>query len=147
MPGQLDMANLMGGGAFPQSSSSQSLTNQHRSDNHGIDNAIKFTSQTNREQSQQPAAVQPPPGFGSPFMQPQMNMLQQHYNPQQYPPAHFMMPNIGTAGGRQIYSQDEERKSYDKMSGVKSQPTQPPAYHNGSHYGMGNNNKKYNWNS
>ena len=80
-------------------------------------------------------------------MQPQINMLQQHYTPHNY--AQFMMPNIGNAGGRQIYSQDEERKSYDKMSGVKAQPTQPQAYHTNGHYGMGGGtaNKKYNWNS
>ena len=64
VPG-MDMTNLMGGGAFPQSSSSQSLSTQHRSDNHGIENTMKFSTQSNRDQSQQPSAVQPPPGFGT----------------------------------------------------------------------------------
>jgi hypothetical protein len=154
MPG-MDMANLMGTGVFPQSTSNQSLTSQqHRSDSHGLDNTMKFPSQTSRDQSQQPSAVQPPPGFGtSPFGMPQqMSMLHQQYNPQQY--AHFMMPNIGSGGGRQIYGggvgqEDERKQQYDKMAGVKPQQPQQQPYHNGGgHYSMGQANKKqYNWNS
>jgi len=145
-------AMLPGTTPMSQSGNNQQMqSNQHRSDAHNME-GLKYPSQNSRDQNQQPSNVAPPPGFANPgnFMnQPALSSL---FMQQQYPPHpySFMMPNVGSAG-RQMYSQEDERKSYDKMGGAKqAQATPPPHYHNGSggYLNIGGMNKKpYNWNN
>ncbi|CAI4220871.1 unnamed protein product [Auanema sp. JU1783] len=130
-----------------QSGNGQQLQgNQHRSDSHSMD-GIKYQSQSSREQSQQGSNVAPPPGFANPsyMNQPPLSSLfMQQYTPMQFS---YMMPNVGNAG-RQMY-QEEDRKSYDKMSGAKQAQATPPPHHynhNGGNY-MNINKKQYNWNN
>jgi len=146
-------AMLPGTTPMSQSGNTQQMqSNQHRSDAHNME-GLKYPSQNSRDQNQQPSNVAPPPGFANPgsFMnQPALSSLfmQQQYAPHPYS---FMMPNVGSAG-RQMYSQEDERKSYDKMGGAKqAQATPPPHYHNngsGGYLNIGGMNKKpYNWNN
>ncbi|KAK6030684.1 oxidoreductase, short chain dehydrogenase/reductase family protein [Ostertagia ostertagi] len=104
---------------------------QHRSDTHNLVDMNKFASGNTRDGSgQQPSNVAPPPGFANPSFMPQPGLsslfLQQQFPPHPYS---FMMPNVGS--GRQMYPQEDDRKSYDKMGGAKqAQATPPQHYHN-----------------
>ncbi|WKX92283.1 hypothetical protein Q1695_010370 [Nippostrongylus brasiliensis] len=121
---------------------------QHRSDTHNLVDMNKFASGNTRDGSgQQPSNVAPPPGFANPSFMPQPGLsslfLQQQFPPHPYS---FMMPNVGS--GRQMYPQEDDRKSYDKMGGAKqAQATPPQHYHNGGYLNSGLNKKPYNWNS
>lgn len=121
---------------------------QHRSDTHNLVDMNKFASGNTRDGSgQQHSNVAPPPGFANPSFMPQPGLsslfLQQQFPPHPYS---FMMPNVGS--GRQMYPQEDERKSYDKMGGAKqAQATPPQHYHNGGYLNSGLNKKPYNWNS
>ncbi|KAL6732251.1 hypothetical protein Aduo_003029 [Ancylostoma duodenale] len=121
---------------------------QHRSDTHNLVEMNKFASGNTRDGGgQQPSNVAPPPGFANPSFMPQPGLsslfLQQQFPPHPYS---FMMPNVGS--GRQMYPQEDDRKSYDKMGGAKqAQATPPQHYHNGGYLNSGLNKKPYNWNS
>ncbi|PIO72662.1 hypothetical protein TELCIR_05401 [Teladorsagia circumcincta] len=121
---------------------------QHRSDTHNLVDMNKFASGNTRDGSgQQPSNVAPPPGFANPSFMPQPGLsslfLQQQFPPHPYS---FMMPNVGS--GRQMYPQEDDRKSYDKMGGAKQAQANPPQhYHNGGYLNSGLNKKPYNWNS
>ncbi|VDM53580.1 unnamed protein product [Angiostrongylus costaricensis] len=119
---------------------------QHRSDTHNLVDMNKFTSGNSRDGSgQQPSNIAPPPGFGNPSFMPQPGLsslfLQQQFPPHPYS---FMMPNVGS--GRQMYPQEDDRKSYDKMGGGKQPQATPQHYHNGGYLNSGLK-KPYNWNS
>ncbi|KJH42742.1 hypothetical protein DICVIV_11266, partial [Dictyocaulus viviparus] len=121
---------------------------QHRSDTHNLVDMNKYASGNARDGGgQQPSNVAPPPGFANPSFMPQPGLsslfLQQQFPPHPYS---FMMPNVGS--GRQMYPQEDDRKSYDKMGGGKqAQATPPQHYHNGGYLNSGLNKKPYNWNS
>ncbi|KAF1769296.1 hypothetical protein GCK72_001113 [Caenorhabditis remanei] len=157
----VDLANLSTilpqSAALSQTASAQQVPSGQQRETHGLMDFNKFGSQTSRDQQpQQPSNVGPPPGFQATnyMQQPNLSSL---FMQQPYPTAPHtfgfmnMMPNVGSnAGGRQMYGQDDDRKSYDKMAGSKpaAQPNQHSQYqHNGGNLGKyGNmNNKPYNW--
>ncbi|CAB3410877.1 unnamed protein product [Caenorhabditis bovis] len=121
--------------------SQQISSSQHRGETHGLMDINKFGTQTTRDQ-QQPSNVGPPPGFqaASYMQQPNLTSLfmQQPYQAAGPHPFGFMnmVQSVGNNGAaRQMYGQEDDRKSYEKMS---AKPTQQPNSH--SQYSHNNGN-------
>lgn len=151
----VDLTSLLPTAPLSQAASAQQVQSGQQRETHGLMDFNKFGSQSSRDQQPQQASnVGPPPGFQATnyMQQPNLSSLfMQQYSPapHQFTPFMNMMPNVGSsAGGRQLYGQDDERKSYDKMSGSKpaAQQNQHSQYqHNGGNLGKYGMNKPYNW--